>query len=142
MARLVFAVPCLSILRDADYDIPSYVHVVEGIEAEDVPAEIHPFRIATYWFNSEQEPATLHLRLRIVSPSGGKVAERDLDPSRLTPLEQNGRYRINIGTPKIEVGEFGVYEFMVQNKSGGRWKTVASLPVTVEQAAKGKEEPS
>jgi hypothetical protein len=134
MARLVFAIPCLSVLRDADYDIPSYVHVVEGIAAESTPAEIHPFRIATYWFNPDPEPSSLHLRLRVVSPSGDEVAERDLDPSRLTPLEQYGRYRINIGTPKVEAKEFGVYDFVIEKESEGEWEEVASLPVSLDQA--------
>ena len=141
MARLVFAIPCLSVLRDADYDIPSYFHVVEGISVDKIPNDIDPFRIATYWFNPDPEPSQLHLRLRVVSPSGNEIAERDLDPSRLNPLEQNGRYRINIGTPKLEAKEFGVYEFVVDIESNGEWVEVASLPVTVDQADGDVEEP-
>ena len=132
MARLVFAIPCLSVLRDTDYDIPSYIHMVEGTTAESIPAEIYPFRIATYWFNPNPEPSRLHLRLRVVSPSGEELAERDLDPDRLTPLEHNGRYRINIGTPKIEAPEFGVYDYIVENKAVDGWETVASIPVSLD----------
>lgn len=142
MARLVYALPCLNVLQDDVSGAPSYISIVEGVTVPSTPAEIVPFKIATYWFNPDEVEARLHLRLKVLSPGGATVLEKALDPDLLAPLHHLGRYRINIGAPRVKVDEIGVFDYLIQRESGGEWTTEASLPISVESASESVSEES
>lgn len=131
MSYLLFAVPCVSLLDDRESNLPSYVHVIEGINVRNLPEELAPFWIGSQWYNPTKKAVKLHLRIRVMSPDGEDVMIRDLDPEKLDPLEPEERFRINIAAPKVEANVVGVYNYVIERKSNAKWVNCVSIPISV-----------
>lgn len=130
MPRLIYAVPCLLVITDQNTNLPTYVSIVERATTEILPFPLEGISVASNWFNDDGGAVdSLAVRVRVVSPDGTTLSERELATREIPPLQ---RVRINIEMNPIQVNEAGVFSFTVEHMAGGEWVTDADIPFIVE----------
>ena len=129
MPRLVYAIPCLQVIHDAETNLVNYINCIEQLLVPYFPFEFGEVIIGTSWVPTGPDDH-LHLRLRIESPSGQTAAEKTVDSK---PFGAYERFRINVRAPLFEVHEVGDDLFHIESGADGVWTSQATLPVRVTE---------
>ena len=139
MATHVWSLICRQPIVDAFTQTLTIVEVLEEIQVgfESVggpvtgplPTAAIDMVIVSLWMRSGDEPEETRFRARFVSPSGKVVGETEQPVS----LKDHQRARNLLHARRLPVPESGTYRIEIQEPTkGGRWRTVATLPLDVK----------
>ena len=135
MITLAWAVCCNRIIIDRDTNAVSYIDVVHGYAAKELPLTCPLLMLGCVWATDELG-VEMRQRVEIAAPSGAVVHEYESDPFQLAlPIH---RYHYQFGG--FEMKESGVYLIRVQLLEDGQERTVAELPLGLKVAK--PEEPA
>ena len=128
MPKLKLALLCQAAIVDQWKNLPSYINLLDDITVSELPAAlIPPVTVASIWERVGDGQETLHVRLRLVKPSGKGVVVHEIEPVAM----EKPKHRLNliVGTA---LPETGCYHFRLDLRVKGRWRNVADLPLNVK----------
>ena len=126
MADLIWAIACQRVLTDKETNSVTYVEAVEEFSVPRLPFPFFPVTVGTLW-RREKAGENLVTRFSVRSPGGEKLIDVEPKVSDNTSL----RHRVNVVLGGFQMQETGRYEFVIEQKSGKKWKEMGRLPIEV-----------
>jgi hypothetical protein len=131
---------CRRVITDRTTNTATYIDAVEAFGMLRFPGPFPPVYVVTVW-HREGDGDVLQARLRVMSPSGKELFLFSLPEQALT----TDLHRHNVGLGGFNLEEAGEHRVVVEQRVGGEWREVRSLPFFVElveaQAMKPSAEP-
>lgn len=150
MARLTWAVICRSSSIDKDRNVASLLEIIEEIAVGTLPEDAlktGPIRLAgsggnaaelvSLWWREDLDiPETVDARFRLLDPTGKELNTQEFSIDLSADYK---RMRHRLYFPALLYNGPGVYLYTLQQRShrkGGKWTTVAKVPLemTVDAA--------
>jgi hypothetical protein len=139
MAAHVWSLICRQPIVDAFSNTLTIVDVLEEIQVgyevigapgqRPLPAPTIDFVIVSTWTRSGPAPEETTFRARFVGPTGKVIGETE----QTLVLKDHQRARNLLHARRFPVPESGTYRIEIQEPTkGGRWRTVATLPLDVQ----------
>lgn len=133
MPTLQWALICRRVITDQDTNSVSYIDLVEGLTAAQLPLPLPPIMLATLW-RRESHKDVLQMRVRVESPKQKNLGSFDIPAEQFPPHIR--RQRVNISLEGLPIEEAGDYWIIIDHKTGDDWGEVYRIPLEVQVAAR------
>lgn len=126
MPKLIWAVLCKRILVDKDTNSVSFIDLVDGLGARELPAGLPQLYVGTEWAR-EVEGERLKVRFRLLPPGGkNPIVSYETEEIKLKP-----RHRINLNLQGAQTKAPGEYTVTVDYWASSRYRTLARIPLLI-----------
>lgn len=137
MPKLWRSILARRVITDSETNTASYIDSVESFAVPSLPHSFPPIVISAVW-SRDRPNEKLLARVRIKAPDGEFVFVFDY-PELVLKTDLH-RYNLQIGGFKI--ASAGTHEATIELRAGNRWKTVATLPFSVQLLPQEADTPS
>ena len=120
-------------IRDAENNTMSFIQTIEQYNFENLPTQLPPFHIGTFWEVDEEDPTTYKVKFSFFSPSSDEIISKIFENSF---IKDKVRQRLNIMDFQCKVEMPGRHYMKIEvAQRENEWEEVGGFPIYIAEKA-------